>query len=1017
MAGCAYHSPQFSEDAAWLPPWLQPNQLPAFGDHHKGEHTVSPLAWKNLFCSAENKCERHDDHLCSGEDAVSSGWRLFFSGEDNSTGENTTSGNAPSLHLHLSSFTGSLFSDEVDEMTQIGNKSMPWKPISAIPTVYKNKICSNKVEDCAPESKISPLDCSRRQGKNTSSKPVSNAEQTRERFRKKVDFGNLKNKGIRDAVELSIAASEALVISEMANGSLQSEPFPAAEAILEVALRVKQARKECRLDVAETVPDLLTDALDETSQLSDLDDDIMKSAFDDVGLSFNQINVTTPENSSPNEKFYNSEKLLLLSIPSSPPNASFLEGPGNQKVKSQSMVVPEARDNISETSTQGCDASAIKKPDALPANQIVSRENGRISEVTKGTALGGLNTRRSVKAFFIQETSFISESMDAFDKYSSEARSDAGHEVVASSSAPFCSVTEHDKNIHEQLVLSQELVRSSSSSLVDPLCSVVPCSLPLEDVTHDINEKGTNKNLENLTSSVPLIPSPDLSRKCTIPDSKVEGHDIFRINTEGSAMPSRRKLNSLKPYSMVMPDPDKVGEIVPTKVISPESKKEKPINFFSTVKDTSCMFKGTSSSVPSSPLGECVAEDGPQHNHNFGNKCHEQVEGPSTVYRHRGLQACTTFLISGKVDDGGVKRSPTPKMRKFISKCSTKEVHSMDETTNALQIPPQSIMRSHPVDKQSLPTKRVHFLEANLSTCMAEVCGEPQPLKGVSGSNSRKRKRVKGPCLQYKSGTGNDNCKYSRKYHARNAKELIFLGLEFLLTGFSAQAERKLENVIREFGGYVLSSIPSCPKYVRRKQGLECSAWKLPIVLSPKKVKSTKFLYGCAINTWMLNADWILDSVEAGFLLSPQKYMNRAIQSSKRHQLQVGEPLCFENQSIFDKLGVMLYGKARFCIKFSKIIKYGGGLVYKSLQQLVQSIKNGKNSIGFILVEDDNCVSRHLKQCILEQNLPLMTANWIINSLFSGKLLPFKKNRYAFLHQIKMPTFPQDQAMDMSQEI
>ncbi|KAM0950851.1 putative BRCT domain-containing protein [Dioscorea sansibarensis] len=195
------------------------------------------------------------------------------------------------------------------------------------------------------------------------------------------------------------------------------------------------------------------------------------------------------------------------------------------------------------------------------------------------------------------------------------------------------------------------------------------------------------------------------------------------------------------------------------------------------------------------------------------------------------------------------------------------------------------------------------------------------------------------------------------------------------------------------------------------------SLWQVNFLTLLLQVKSTKFLFGCAINTWMLNADWILDSVEAGLLLTPRKYVNRPIQACKLHHLQGREPILFNNGSIFDKFAVMVYGKARFCTKFSKIIKCGGGLVYKSLQQLIQSTKDGKKSIGAILVEDESSVSRHLKQCILEQNLQMMTANWIINCLFSGKLLPFKKNQYASFHRIKMPTFPQDQTVDMSQEI
>ncbi|KAH7670569.1 hypothetical protein IHE45_10G036000 [Dioscorea alata] len=89
----SFHDKSSKNDTAWLPLWLQPHQLPAFGDYPKGEHTVSLLPWKNYVCSPENNCEKHDECLYSRDDVVSSGYRLFLSGEDNSIEENTSSEN------------------------------------------------------------------------------------------------------------------------------------------------------------------------------------------------------------------------------------------------------------------------------------------------------------------------------------------------------------------------------------------------------------------------------------------------------------------------------------------------------------------------------------------------------------------------------------------------------------------------------------------------------------------------------------------------------------------------------------------------------------------------------------------------------------------------------------------------------------------------------------------------------------------------------------------------------------
>lgn len=313
----------------------------------------------------------------------------------------------------------------------------------------------------------------------------------------------------------------------------------------------------------------------------------------------------------------------------------------------------------------------------------------------KGNALRCLNTRTSVKAFFIRETSFISESMDDLDKHSSEARSDAGHEVVASSNTPMQSVAGHGKSIHEQLVPSLELVRSSSFSLVDPLCSVVPCSLP--DVTPDVNQKSENKNLETITGSVPSIPLSELNCQCTVPDSKVEGHDIFKINTEGSILPSHRQFNLLKHYSMVVPNQDYVGEMAPAKAMSRESTKEKPINLFLTGKSTSfCAFKDAPS-VPSSPKGKFDVKDGSE-NHNFGNMYCEQVKGPGS-FRTNGAESADVATSVSK--------------------------HQEDTNQGA---PPQLTLQAQPLVKRSLPTKKVHFVEDK------EVVGELQSLVWASGN-------------------------------------------------------------------------------------------------------------------------------------------------------------------------------------------------------------------------------------------------------------------------------------------
>ncbi|KAI0511747.1 hypothetical protein KFK09_012379 [Dendrobium nobile] len=147
--------------------------------------------------------------------------------------------------------------------------------------------------------------------------------------------------------------------------------------------------------------------------------------------------------------------------------------------------------------------------------------------------------------------------------------------------------------------------------------------------------------------------------------------------------------------------------------------------------------------------------------------------------------------------------------------------------------------------------------------------------------------------------------------------------------------------------------------------------------------------------------------------------MMQPIHGSEGNKLIIGESFWRNSgMPIFHKVGMIIHGKVKFCAKFMKIVKHGGGQVFKSLQRLVQSLKYGTNTLGVILVKNESSVSRHLKHCALEQDIPTMPASWIINSLFCGKLLSPKRDRCAPLHRIKMPSFPKPQVdVDMSQEI
>ncbi|XXG53180.1 hypothetical protein AAC387_Pa03g1319 [Persea americana] len=235
---------------------------------------------------------------------------------------------------------------------------------------------------------------------------------------------------------------------------------------------------------------------------------------------------------------------------------------------------------------------------------------------------------------------------------------------------------------------------------------------------------------------------------------------------------------------------------------------------------------------------------------------------------------------------------------------------------------------------------------------------------------------------------------------------------------------KELETKIRKHGGTILFDVPTPSLCSRRNTESRCKYQQLPIVLSPKKVQTTKFLYGCAINTLLLKSSWLTDSILAGYKSPPGKYLILSNQATNTERIRIGRAVPCNSYYILDKVGIMFYGKPSFCSKLGKIVKHGCGQVVKTLQWLVQSLKSGKNSIGAVVVEDEGRVSRHLRQFSSEQRLQMMLsgvflfshpASWIRNSFHSGKVLPFKDGQSAPLHSNTMPELPA--AVDMSEEI
>lgn len=161
---------------------------------------------------------------------------------------------------------------------------------------------------------------------------------------------------------------------------------------------------------------------------------------------------------------------------------------------------------------------------------------------------GGGKATKSMPKLFTRETSFLSESVDVVMDESSVQKPEIEPKGMAPSSI---SIEGGHRNTDAFISPSQDLVGSSNFSLPDPLCSIVPCSIPLDNAhvsqaSHQKifeEEAGKSLNPVIVPNAEPTIPS--VSIDCG------EEHVTSKMSGEGSKV-TRKLSSSLKIYSMVV---------------------------------------------------------------------------------------------------------------------------------------------------------------------------------------------------------------------------------------------------------------------------------------------------------------------------------------------------------------------------------------------------------------------------------------------------------------------------------
>ncbi|KAI3893812.1 hypothetical protein MKX03_014604 [Papaver bracteatum] len=787
----------------------------------------------------------------------------------------------------------------------------------------------------------------------------------------------------KDTIELAIAASEALVISEIVKGD--SASFPVA-SVVDIALRVKQARNSVCSDGLDRISDFVAMEFSETDLLSDLDEDDMADAFDDVGLSATQLDTMCCSSSVKRNECSSLQNISFVVVTPHVENQYGCDGE-TQNVDAKPQLFDyndicnenEFEDalamgsNLSKCSPGYVPQHKLCTDPSLDLNthfhQSIHKILSTLEEPEDVAAIVDVDiTTKAVPKYFIGETSFFSESADVIQDENSVAMPGFLSQIASLPSVAydgFCGTTNS-----ERIEVSQNIC--SSNSLADPLCSIVPCSISYTNTdvittNQKITENGAGKNWYTQLGWERSLQSTR-GLHCKFP----HGEDVFlNTNGEGSTATCHRRLSSLKNYSTL----------------------------------------GLSLAANSEEIADCFK---PSHIKD------------STKILFTESSACEYY---GKDHDGPAIAKPT-----FL--CLQSKGQKFSNNTKVLNV--ESTARAELMEFKNLngcedlgrAKKKVRFSEAEILLGRANL-----HTKCVSSRITRTRKISKG------SGLLSDiRCDevdtYPSTWKIKDKTKMIFQGLEFLLTGFTSQRQTKLGQLISKHGGFVLSEVPSPSRGLK---GSKCKHRPLPIVISSRKSRATKFLYGCAINAFLLKVNWLTDSVASGSVLPPQKYMIFSNQYGSKFA-SIGWPVCCNNKAgIFDGVGIMLHGKPEFCSKFAKVVKvssifltlllmhfegsrsvcsqfmfhdksmikcfqHGGGQLFKTLQWLIQSLETENISLGGIVAEDDSRTSRHLRKCASEQRLQMMPVSWIVNSLRLGQLLPIEeKHQFPSLPKSRSP--------------
>ncbi|XP_075520324.1 uncharacterized protein LOC142553743 isoform X2 [Primulina tabacum] len=973
-----FRPPQFSEDAAWLPTWLQQCDFETFGveggekEHVCFEQRIEEL---QIFGTNLNNAESSREY---GGCKIS---QLFLSGADTSPSSFAQSAdNVAIYNFHLSSDGNSENSTPVTDVVETeSNCNFVMLPLA------DSKILGREA--------ISPRLFHHSGALESSPKVELHGHPNQDgllKCRENVIFSEY----FVDTVELCIAASETLVINEVIKND--SSVKPSISATLEASVQMKQAR----LEACENALCCSLDKVSDIDNLSDLDDIAMGSAYEDTGIHLDELhlielNVSQVKDTLDSE--YDEKTVVSAADCGTNDDSSTHDmkgGVANDTQLTNNLAVEcfdgDTKKKVTENLAFGLGfeemglysdclehiqaseeiADTVTYENNLLETNVGSSLNKRFHKTGKDhNSLHKIQDRFQSRWFggwtwkifakpFVDETSFFSESVDvAPDENSFLQNHDKGTIITSQLSVPSESFADRAMG---GITLSQD-VKSSSASFLDPLCSVVPCSvsenicpLPATSQDDEVLPRHYNITTDNTKGN---LSGPSASNS-NLPQGEGTAMQISNIKKPQDAV--YRRFTSLRNYSTLVSGG--------ATFLEKDSHQKTSLWIDS---NNELIFQEASFANCEHIVKDGVEPLEEKNSHfppvvNYMTHYHQADDEENQSCSHAALWKDSVKLPTSEV--------PKCELLKCKSRPASKHVHFSEKK---IDIHHKLVRKVHSTPKTCLPTKAAKKLTRS----------------GYHGSGY---------------------LNIFRKNHLVKKKMLIFRSMEFMLTGFSCPKEKEIEGLIRKHGGTVVTHIPSTNLKGKRSSRLKSQV--LPIIICLMKMQSIKFLYGCAVNAFILRVNWLMDSVAAGFILPKEKYMILSRNIGGWHS-QENAVVRYDIRSlIFNNVGIMLHGKSKMFADISTIIKHGGGQVFNTLQRLIQNLEVGRISIGVVVAEDENHASRHLKQCALENNVSMTSIYWIISSLHAGQLIPLKeKRKFKCLPAIKIQRL--HDPMELSPEI